>query len=57
MGSWHVPEHPELKTACGLWILDAKTDLESLGAVLHGQFMEHGQRFQAVKDGQERFLL
>lgn len=52
-----MPEHPELKTACGLWILDAKTDLESLGAVLHGQFMEHGQRFQAVKDGQERFLL
>lgn len=28
---------------------DAKSDLESLGAVFHGQFVERGLRFQAVK--------
>jgi len=35
---------------------DVKTDLETLGTVLYGQFMEHGQRFQAVKNEQENRL-
>lgn len=34
-----------------------RADLDSLGTVLHDHFMEHGQRFRAVKNGQERFLL
>lgn len=32
-----------------------RTDLNSLGIVLHGHFMEHGQRFQAVKMGKRGF--